>query len=123
MPGKTEIDQLQKIYDLVGNPDESIYSDFTLWSKMKMVSRSRAPKDLCSILQGHIIAEDARAGDHAQHGIGSGVHLLQRLLDLNPKTRISAREALSHPWFSSHPLPKDQEMMPTFKATNDSYRI
>jgi serine/threonine protein kinase len=123
LPGKTEIDQLQKIYDLVGNPDESIYSDFPLWSKMKMVSRSRAPKDLYSILQGHIIAEDARAGDHARHGIGSGVHLLQRLLDLNPKTRISAREALSHPWFSSHPLPKDQEMMPTFKATNDSYRI
>jgi cell division cycle 2-like protein len=34
--------------------------------------------------------------------------------------RISADEALNHPWFKEHPLPKDPSMMPTFKSTNES---
>lgn len=34
-----------------------------------------------------------------------GYDLLKRLLDVNPNTRITARDALRHPWFSglSHP--------------------
>lgn len=34
--------------------------------------------------------------------------------------RISAAEALNHPWFHEHPLPKDLSMMPTFPGTNES---
>ncbi len=41
------------------------------------------------------------------------------LLSLQER-RISAEEALEHPWFREHPLPKDMALMPTFPATNDS---
>ena len=37
--------------------------------------------------------------------------------------RISAEEALEHPWFREHPLPKDPALMPTFPATNDSVHL
>ena len=119
LPGKTEIDQLQKIYDLLGNPDETVYSEFPLWDKMRIVRQSKNPRDLQHVLEDHNIAEEMKKGNTFAPNRHSGIHLLQRLLDLNPKTRISAKEALNHPWFSSHPLPKDQEMMPTFKATNE----
>ena len=44
--------------------------------------------------------------------------LLNRLLDLDPQTRITAQDALDHPWFRCHPLPKDVALMPTFPSTN-----
>ena len=34
--------------------------------------------------------------------------------------RLSAQEALDHPWFREHPLPKDLTMMPTFPGTNEA---
>lgn len=34
--------------------------------------------------------------------------------------RISCADALDHPWFREHPLPKDKALMPTFPATNDA---
>jgi cell division cycle 2-like len=33
--------------------------------------------------------------------------------------RLTAQEALDHPWFKEHPLPKDLAMMPTFPGTNE----
>lgn len=123
LPGRTEIEQLQKIYDLIGDPGENIYSHLPLWGKMRMIRQSKNARNLYSILGDHLIAGEKNEENIFTSSSRSGVHLLQRLLDLNPETRISAREALNHPWFSSHPLPKDREMMPTFKATNDSYQL
>ena len=34
-----------------------------------------------------------------------GFNLLKRMLELNPEKRISASEALSHPWFYEDPKP------------------
>lgn len=34
-----------------------------------------------------------------------GIDLLEQLLIFNPKNRLSAHQALNHPWFASHPLP------------------
>jgi serine/threonine protein kinase len=43
-----------------------------------------------------------------------------RLLTYDPDKRITAREALRHPFFEESPLPKDPEMMPTFRSKNDT---
>eukprot|EP00976_Prorocentrum_cordatum_P032230 655372-Prorocentrum_minimum.AAC.3 len=35
-----------------------------------------------------------------------GFDLLNKLLTYDPEARISAQDALDHPWFEEHPLPK-----------------
>lgn len=44
--------------------------------------------------------------------------LLSRLLSCDPAKRISAEEALDHPWFQEAPRPKAKEYMPTFPSTS-----
>ena len=36
----------------------------------------------------------------------TGVDLMNAFLTFDPDRRISAKEALKHPWFSEHPLPQ-----------------
>lgn len=57
-----------------------------------------------------------------QHRFGrlslAGIDLMRRLLTMDPARRITAREALLHPFFSESPLPKPPGLMPTFAPTN-----
>jgi serine/threonine protein kinase len=48
----------------------------------------------------------------------SGFDLLQRLLTYNPSRRLTAAEALAHPFFTTPPLPKAVHLMPTFPVIN-----
>ena len=41
------------------------------------------------------------------------------MLTYNPKKRITAKEALAHPYFSEQPPPKPHELMPTWPSTHD----
>jgi serine/threonine protein kinase len=52
----------------------------------------------------------------------TGLDLLSRFFALNPEDRISAQEALSHPWFSEHPIVADQATMPKFPPMNEISR-
>eukprot|EP00966_Prymnesium_polylepis_P312471 7220585-Prymnesium_polylepis.1 len=44
---------------------------------------------------------------------------MEAMLTLNPKRRITAKEALAHPYFSEQPPPKPHELMPTWPSTHD----
>lgn len=52
----------------------------------------------------------------------AGVDLIDRLLTYDPRKRLTAREALRHPWFAEHPMPKAAHMMPTFPSTQVTTR-
>lgn len=44
-----------------------------------------------------------------------GIDILVRMLDYNPATRLTAKEALRHPYFVSEmPRPCAESLMPTF---------
>lgn len=89
--GDCEIDQLMKIFCILGTPTiqdwpgiqaaEDWHTDFPNWPK---------PESL------HHLAPELDP---------LGVDLLSRLLEYNPATRITAEEALRHPWFQDVLLP------------------
>ena len=71
----------------------------------------------------------APAPPHAGGGAGlrrafprlgpAGLDLLGGLLTYDPRRRLTAREALDHPYFRERPLPKRPVDMPTFPSTHE----
>nr|VDC93170.1 unnamed protein product [Brassica rapa] len=106
-PGKTELDQLQKIFAVLGTPNESIWPGFSSLpnSKAKFPTQSynllRKKFPAISFVGGQILSE-------------RGFDLLNGLLTLDPEKRLTVEEALNHSWFHEVPLPKAQDFMPTF---------
>ncbi len=50
---------------------------------------------------------------------GAGIDLMNAFLTFDPDRRISAKEALQHPWFTEHPLPQNPKRR-SMTASSDS---
>jgi serine/threonine protein kinase len=49
--------------------------------------------------------------------------LIKKFLTYDPNKRITAYQALQHPYFTESPMPKSPDMMPTFPTKlNTGYR-
>ncbi|KAJ9483354.1 Negative regulator of the PHO system [Penicillium thymicola] len=90
-PGTTNEDQLVKIFRLMGTPSERTWPGISQLPEYKSDFQIYATQDLSLIIP----QMDA-----------IGMDLLNRMLQLRPEMRISATEALQHPWF--HDLPQIQ---------------
>ena len=87
-PGDSEVDELFKIFRILGTPNEEVWpgvsslqdwnEDFPVWPSLQI---SRFTSNLCD----------------------AGVDLVEQLLHLDPKRRISAQDALTHPYFAGMP--------------------
>ena len=84
-PGTTNEDQIIRIFRIMGTPTERTWPGITQLPEYKTSYQMYATQDLRSILP----QIDA-----------TGIDLLQRMLQLRPELRISAQEALQHPWFN-----------------------
>jgi cell division cycle 2-like protein len=49
----------------------------------------------------------------------SGMDLLRGLLTFDPERRLTAAEALQHPFFTESPLPKHPSMFPSWPSKSD----
>ncbi|KAL1203984.1 Cyclin-dependent kinase G1 [Cardamine amara subsp. amara] len=106
-PGKSELDQLQKIFAVLGTPNEAIWPGFSSFPNAKAkfpaqpynMLRKKFPA--ISFVGGQILSE-------------RGFDLLNGLLTLDPEKRLTVEEALNHGWFREVPLPKSKDFMPTF---------
>jgi len=87
-PGDSEIDQLFRIFRIMGTPTESNWPGVSSLPDYKPVfPKWEPPNNIFSILP-----QDLRPGGH---------DLLVQLLTYNPENRISAKKALSHPYLSN----------------------
>ncbi|KAF7136565.1 hypothetical protein RHSIM_Rhsim08G0186500 [Rhododendron simsii] len=99
--GKTEIEQLDKIFRILGTPNEKMWTGFSNLpgAKFKFAKHSRNTlRDKfppMSFKGSPVLSEQ-------------GVDLLSQLLTYDPEKRISAQDALKHSWF--HVESEEQEV-------------
>jgi len=84
-PGTTNEDQLQKIFRLMGTPSERSWPGISTFPEYKPNFHVYSTQDLRLILP---------------QIDQMGLNLLASMLQLRPELRISAGDALRHPWFN-----------------------
>ena len=106
-PGKSEVDEVNKIFKLLGTPSEKNWAGFRDLpgvTKIKFVDypishlREKFPERMLS---------------------EAGLSLLKGLLTYDPKKRISCETALKADYFRENPLPIDPSMFPTWPAKSE----
>ncbi|EUR78682.1 CMGC/CDK protein kinase [Plasmodium falciparum 7G8] len=121
--GENEIDQLFKILCLLGLPDKESYPEFyeySFISKNKELFKKKKIKMNVNNIRSHFpnIANQF-SGLYLSD---NGLDLLQKMLHYNPQCRISAQEALNHPYFNEFPKPLDIKDMPIVPDSNKFIR-
>jgi serine/threonine protein kinase len=85
MAGDCEIDQLFKIFQMLGTPNEQIWPGISELPDYNQFVPQWKPRVLKDVLRGRVDE--------------SGCDLLLRMLAYHPAKRISCLESLMHPWF------------------------
>jgi len=87
-PGKSELDQIYKICDIMGTPTPSDWADgFQLAAKLNYKFPNLKGQRIKKVIP--------RASDEA-------VHLIESMLNLNPIKRPTASQCLQHPFFQCY---------------------
>ncbi|TXG51310.1 hypothetical protein EZV62_023834 [Acer yangbiense] len=105
--GKTEADQIDKIFKTLGTPTETIWPGFSELPGAK----AQFVKQPYNLLRKRFPAASFTGSPVLSE---LGFDLLNKLLSYDPEMRITVDDALNHDWFREVPLPKSQEFMPTF---------
>ena len=101
MPGRSELEQIDFIINILGRPNNSIWPGF---SSLPLAKNFTSMND-----------QKFNTLKHKFHWISdSALDLLQEFLTYDPKQRISAYRARKSRYFKEKPLPLKPELMPTF---------
>ena len=92
-PGKTDVDVLVKIFNLLGIPNDNNWPDAIQLPSFRVAKGT----PITSIQK-----KFANFSDECRD-------LLEKMIVLNPNNRITAEEALNHPYFKMEPLPSKKE--------------
>ncbi|EUD66919.1 CMGC/CDK protein kinase [Plasmodium inui San Antonio 1] len=121
--GENEIDQILKILSLLGLPDREDYPEFyeySFISKNKELFKKKKIKMNVTKIRSHF--PNVANQFSGLYLSDTGLDLLQQLLHFNPRNRISAADALKHPYFKEFPKPLDIGDMPIIPDTNKVIR-
>ncbi|XP_054714916.1 cyclin-dependent kinase 11B-like isoform X2 [Uloborus diversus] len=105
-PGKSEIDQLNRIFKDLGTPSEKIWPGYSELPLVKKVTFTEYPYNNLRSRFGHNFTD-------------LGFDLLNRFLTYNPTRRITAEEARKHEFFNEKPKPIAPSMFPTWPAKSE----
>lgn len=106
--GTSEMEQVKKIFKLMGTPDETTWPGWRQLSGARNVQFQQQKYDIL----GQKFTESELTP--------KGTSLMRQLLFYDPERRISARLAMTHAYFTTEkPRPKEPSAMPTFKPTQE----
>ncbi|KRY51466.1 Cyclin-dependent kinase 11B, partial [Trichinella britovi] len=105
--GKSEIEQMNKIFKMLGTPNETIWPGYSSLPGVKRMTFAEYP---FSSLRKHF---GATLSD-------KGFDLMNKLLTYDPKARISAFDAMAHEWFHEEPRPIHPSQFPTWPAKSQN---
>lgn len=105
LPGNTELDQINRIFDLVGTPTDATMPTFTqLPNARDLMPLAEKPGSLREVF--HNVPDDA-------------LKLLQGLLTLDPMKRLTAKGALQHRFFTEGAPPARPEELPLYPSSRE----
>ena len=106
LQGDNEMDQLQKIFHLIGAPNKRIWPDMDNMPLIRenkinlIVEQQKHPYNNLKLLFPELSDE--------------GFELMNRLMAYDPKQRITAKAAMDHDYFNSRPYPCLPEYMVSY---------
>lgn len=103
-PGKSEIDQLDKIFRVLGMPNDRVWPGFSRLPHASKIAPIQQPYNCIDKVLPTLSP--------------AGIDLINRLLSYDPDRRFTAVEALDHAFFRESPLPKDPSIFPTWPSRN-----
>ncbi|WWD22753.1 hypothetical protein CI109_107246 [Kwoniella shandongensis] len=101
-PGRGEIDQINRIYQLLGRPNDELWPGY---SSLPLVQKLNPVGPMFSTLR-----------QKFRHLSYEGHNLLSALLCYDPERRISAEDAGKHLYFDESPLPKHPDLFASFPS-------
>ncbi|GMH38202.1 hypothetical protein BSKO_06086 [Bryopsis sp. KO-2023] len=104
-PGKTEFECLRMMCQRLGTPTPDIWKD--------IVDLPNYQKIVLPAYDSRTLKNDVPKASEC------AIDLLRGFLAYDPKQRLTAEEALQHPYFEEHPLPKPLGKMPRFPSLHD----
>jgi cell division cycle 2-like protein len=110
-PGKSEIDQLNRIFKDLGTPNEKIWPEYkTLPVVQSLLTQNSSFTEYpVSNLRRKFFTKTTEIG----------ISLLQGMLTYDPKQRLTADAALKHAYFNETPLAIEPSMFPTWPAKSE----
>jgi cell division cycle 2-like protein len=111
--GKNEVDELSKIFTLLGTPTNET------WPGFRSLPNAKALHPVLSKPSSTATATNTSSlltSSKFPYLTSSGLRLLSAMLSLNPGARPTPAQILQHPYFKEDPRPKAKEIFPTFPS-------
>uniref|UniRef100_A0A8C4R356 cyclin-dependent kinase n=1 Tax=Eptatretus burgeri TaxID=7764 RepID=A0A8C4R356_EPTBU len=108
-PGKSEIDQINRIFKELGSPNEKIWPGYGELPAVKKMTFAEHPYNNLRKRFGALLSDQ-------------GFDLMNKFLTYCPSRRITSEEGLDHKYFTESPLPIKSSMFPTWPAKSEQPR-
>lgn len=105
-PGSSDLDQVTKITQMLGTPDERSWPGVT---QLRDYLPPERPERVFVAGRSFFARTFPTAGP-------DGYHLIQYMLQLDPRKRLSAPQILKHPYFKAAPPPTRNQKLPRKKG-------
>ena len=112
LPGSTDLAQLDVIVTALGQPSEQNWPGVTKLPQYCATSDAMPPEVDLQVMKRQFPSMST-----------SGLQLLHGMLRLDPRKRVSAREALESEWFREEPMPTKPHDLPGKKGKEEQEKV